>query len=650
MRRRSPLSAVSAGAAVLAIAAASPAVAAVGTGKTGPSTTVRPYVLPVADGVETTSLLTVGDRPAGNGYKMVGIPDGLGARNGAAGKLDLFMNHELAGTANSFGPVQGTVRAHGQRGAFISSYSLDKTSLAVETGKDLIDSPNDVTFFNYPTNTYNAPGPNPSMASPMGSTPMFAAQSALFQRFCSSTLTDPGQLFNPLTMKGFTGQMYFANEESGEESRVFGVLDDGTTKQLPRLGLFSWENTVPADNLTDTTLVPGQEDAAAGQLWNYVGTKTNTGDAFDRAGLTNGTNYVADLIDESVSNDAQFRDTYGKGVPVPFNLSEVPFNQPGSAQNSQAAAQGLTLNRIEDGHFDPNNPRDFYFVTTDGGAGTQAGTPSASSRNGGGLWRIRYRDIENPLKGGGTSGTLELLLDGSEAPLLSKPDNITIDTNGNLLIQEDPGNNNAVARIVAYDIDTGRRGVIAQFDPAQFAPGGTGPAATIDEESSGIIDAKDTLGDGEFLFDAQVHKPFPNATTPDPELVEYGQLLHLKVSDFEAVYSGRSSVGTTGPPGQTGPAGQPGQTGPAGPRGLRGRRGRSGRNATVRCTLSRRGRRVTCRVTFPKARRGRLVRAGKTVARGRTGKSGVRRVSNKRVSRGTYRLGVGKKTVRVIVR
>jgi len=55
-------------------------------------------------------------------------------------------------------------------------------------------------------------------------------------------------------------------------------------------------------------------------------------------------------------------------------------------------------------------------------------------------------------------------------------------------------------------------------------------------------------------------------------------------------------------------------------------------------------------VTFPKARRGRLVRAGKTFARGRTGKSGVRLVSNKRVSRGTYRLVVGKKTVRVIVR
>ena len=58
--------------------------AAPGTGVTGPSTTTAPYVLPVADGVETTSILTVGDEPAdSHGYEMVGIPDGLGASRAA---------------------------------------------------------------------------------------------------------------------------------------------------------------------------------------------------------------------------------------------------------------------------------------------------------------------------------------------------------------------------------------------------------------------------------------------------------------------------------------------------------------------------------------------------------------------------------------
>ena len=44
---------------------------------TGPSSSQTPYLLPEAAGVKITSLLTVGD--AVGGYKMAGIPDGLGA-------------------------------------------------------------------------------------------------------------------------------------------------------------------------------------------------------------------------------------------------------------------------------------------------------------------------------------------------------------------------------------------------------------------------------------------------------------------------------------------------------------------------------------------------------------------------------------------
>ena len=56
------------------------------------------------------------------------------------------------------------------------------------------------------------------------------------------------------------------------------------------------------------------------------------------------------------------------------------------------------------------------------------------ARDGGGLWRLTFEDIEQPRRG----GTIELLLDGSEPPRLNGPDNIDIETSGNLLIQEDP--------------------------------------------------------------------------------------------------------------------------------------------------------------------------------------------------------------------
>ncbi len=53
---------------------------------------------------------------------------------------------------------------------------------------------------------------------------------------------------------------------------------------------------------------------------------------------------------------------------------------------------------------------------------------------------------------------------------------MAIDGKGNLLMQEDPANNQQLARIVAYDIDSGRRGVLAQFDKEIFSTPAPTPA------------------------------------------------------------------------------------------------------------------------------------------------------------------------------
>ena len=82
--------------------------------------------------------------------------------------------------------------------------------------------------------------------------------------------------------RGYGGQLYFANEEGGAEGRLFGVTEDGQAKQLPRLGLFSWENTKPAYDTGTRTVVAGNEDDAAGQLRLYTGTKRKSGDPFER--------------------------------------------------------------------------------------------------------------------------------------------------------------------------------------------------------------------------------------------------------------------------------------------------------------------------------------------------------------------------------
>src|SRR6476661_3318703 len=71
----------------------------------GPSTQTEPYLLPSITGARTVAILTVGDSVGG--YRMVGIPDGLGAFRGGHGDFILLMNHEITEAR------PGIVRAHG---------------------------------------------------------------------------------------------------------------------------------------------------------------------------------------------------------------------------------------------------------------------------------------------------------------------------------------------------------------------------------------------------------------------------------------------------------------------------------------------------------------------------------------------------------
>ena len=109
-----------------------------------------------------------------------------------------------------------------------------------------------------------------------------------------------------------------------------------------------------------------------------------------------------------------------------------------------------------------------------------------------------------------------MILDGTESPSndaaikLNKPDNISFSADGNyIMVQEDPGANNHVARLLALRLSDKALVSVAQFDPALFSPSNVDSYLTNDEESSGIFDATKyfKLGDGAsyFVFNAQVH-------------------------------------------------------------------------------------------------------------------------------------------------
>ena len=90
------------------------------------ATSVKPYVEPVGAQYQVRALFSVDDKvpllgAAGQQYRMVGIPDGLGAHPNGDGTSTLYMNHELGFTALSE-PVVGGPK---NRGAIVSQWLLD---------------------------------------------------------------------------------------------------------------------------------------------------------------------------------------------------------------------------------------------------------------------------------------------------------------------------------------------------------------------------------------------------------------------------------------------------------------------------------------------------------------------------------------------
>src|SRR5262249_37574127 len=93
--------------------------------------TATPYIVPTNPAVTTHSLITPGDSIGG--YRMVAIPDGIGAFDNGDGPFTVLMNHELPSNT-------GITRAHGGTGAFVSEFVIDKATLQVLSGQDLIQN------------------------------------------------------------------------------------------------------------------------------------------------------------------------------------------------------------------------------------------------------------------------------------------------------------------------------------------------------------------------------------------------------------------------------------------------------------------------------------------------------------------------------
>jgi hypothetical protein len=463
----------------------------------GPSSSQTPYLVRLKPGVVTKSVLTTGD--AVGGYRMAGIPDGLGAYDNGDDTFTVLLNHEIPNTA-------GVVRAHGGRGAFVSKWTVEKETLEVRHGEDLIKR------------LYRWDRTNSQWERVPDGSPLLN-----MSRLCSADLPVDA-FYDAATGLGTRQRIFMNGEEAGLEGRGLGTVvtgpDAGSSYDLPWLGRFSWENSVAKPDAGARTVVAGLHDAGGGQVYFYVGSKKDTGTDVERAGLTGGELYGIKIDSVSVETDA----TTLPSESASFSL--VPLGDVSQLSGAQLDAlsksSGVSgLNRPEDGSWDPSDPHNFYFNTTAAFNGISR------------IWKLRFSDPSNVLKGG--IATIE----ASSPPFdPAKPnveqagprmfDNLTVNERGHVISLEDTGNNAYVAGVYEYNPDTANLARIAEHDRDRFEAGSPG-FITQDEESSGVIPAP-FLGAGKYLIDVQNHKP-----SSDPELVEGGQLLVLQAPPGESV-------------------------------------------------------------------------------------------------------------------
>ena len=300
-------------------------------------------------------------------------------------------------------------------------------------------------------------------------------------------------------------------EESGSNGRVIAIgAIERKGCEIPAFNASqgAWETACARPYASDSTVVIATSDGGANRVFLYVGTKQDSGTLMERAGLMNGLAYGIQV--------------QVKGANVTSENRDFCFNSSGSARYSASfvlapggTAAGTSFLRPEDGAWDPANPNDFYFVTTDRIDTFEiGGTQVGRSR----LFRMRFSDIANPLAG----GTIEALLVGTEGQNMA--DNMCVfnDITGGtrVMIQEDSGNAIHNAKTWLYTVATDSLQMVLESDKARFGDIGIAAVApfNVDEENSGVIDARDTLGLGWFIGNMQAHYTMPG------ELVQGGQV------------------------------------------------------------------------------------------------------------------------------
>ena len=485
----------------------------------GPSSSQTPYLTPTAPGWSSTSILTVGD--AIGAYKMVGIPDGLGAYSNGDGTMTVLANHELGNTV-------GTARSHGAIGAFVSKWVINTSTWQVISGGDLLTSAANQLMWNGTT-----------WAQP--TTPYAIA------RLCSADLPKIEAFYDASSSFGYNGRIFLNGEETGAEGKGFAWIatgaDAGKVYELPHHGKYSWENALARSNYGLTpgaanllqTVVVGTDDTTPGEVYAYIGTKTNVGNAIEKAGLANGQVYGIKVNSATGYTGAVTLEN-ATGINGTFLLAPIFTNatiaaKTGAEFQTASTAAGVTqFARPEDAHWIDHDS--LIFATT----GATLNSVVVTSK----IYQLDFNsDATNGILT--TGGNISVLVNsanliGKDGQAARSFDNLTVGDDGMLYVQEDPGNVAYIAKHWIINPTLGTQALreasavqIFESDRNRFVTGGT-QFQTLDEEHSGIIDITSIVNDGIvgsqwFLVATQNHAVATGASAAT--LVEGGQFLAL---------------------------------------------------------------------------------------------------------------------------
>ncbi len=511
------------------IAALAVTVGSVTTAGALADTSVKDYVVPVGSAYEVDALFSANDKVPeasnpGLFYRMVGIPDGLGAMPNGNGTSTLFMNHELgfAATSSPVVDAAGNPVGPAYRGAVVSKWTLDANGNPTK-GERAYDTI-------WAENTFLGPAPDASNVAQMP---------RQFGRFCSGGLHGKSD--------GYDRPIYFANEEVAAVESFDGLgglavaIFDNELHTLPKLGRFSWEQTLTQPRRDNKTVIFSTEDGPApldpavtnSQVYMYVGKKQTApgSSVLRRNGLDNGELYVLAPVDPAKGSEAELTSgsTTVKWVLIP-NAGTLSDTQLEAASD---AAGAFRFARPEDAAFNKRDNDEVFFVTT--------GDAAVPSNTLGRLYSLQLNSGD-PTKNGTLTvayNAQQIIAAGGDVAI--SPDNIDTSTQYLMINEDGTGASRPVmaakgrdGSIWRFNIVTKRKpdqpiGVrastalrVAQLNPPGWDGVAVGPGVW---ETSGIIDASKLFGANWWLSDVQAHPP---TGAPAPGTVEDGQLFLLK--------------------------------------------------------------------------------------------------------------------------